>query len=338
MLSILDFWRKRQPKFVYSYIPEPTYRQKDPEQMVEMATQQIGNWEASGSNVPPVFVPDFGTVTMARPWGGLVKKTDDGQIFIDPVSGNIDEILDIEPAPNGDIQLAVDLYNEVKRRTGRDDIRFVTPDYQGVLGTASQIMAQEELMVAMYTDGEKVHKFLDLVCRRNIQFMKDLQAKVRVDGNVWPYIWLPQEIGVVVTEDFMPLLSPEMYRDFGMPYLRRMGQEFGAVFIHSCGSWIQHAEMIRDSTIPYLGVDHCYPYTKLEDIQAVLPNWVLQPGYEFFKTLEYADFPAYLDAMIQKRQGDTCLWPAINSNAVWKYDQVRKVLDKHRIDFEGFCR
>lgn len=207
MRNITDFWRKRNLPVALTCIPEPTYRQKTPEQMVAGATEAIGNWEASGSNLPPVFMPDFGTVTMAKPWGGRVVKTDDGQIFIHPVSTDIEAVLDIEPRRNPDIDLAVDLYNEVCRRTGRSDIRFVTPDFQGVLGTAGQVMKEEELLIAMYTHPAKVHAFLDLVCRRSIEFIEEFKRRIgHIDGGIWPYIWLPDEIGVVITEDMMPLL------------------------------------------------------------------------------------------------------------------------------------
>ena len=335
-LSIRDFWRTRQPTCVYTYVPEPIYRQKPPEEMVRLAVDIIGNWEATGANCPPVFIPDFGTVTLAKPWGGQVVTTSDGQIFIEPVSDNIDAVLDIAPGPNPDVELAVQLYREIVRQTGRQDIRFVAPDFQGSLGTAVQIMEQAAFLMAMHTEPEKVHRLLDLVTTRNIQFMKDVQARLHVDGGAWPYIWLPQEVGIVVTEDLMPLLSPATYREFGLPCLRRLSGEFGGLFLHSCGQWTHQAPVLAESGLPLLGIDFCYPYAKLEQIQVTLPGLVLQPGFEFFKTSEHADFPAFIDAMIRERRGDTVLWPAMNSNPLWKFDEVRRVLDRHGIGFDGF--
>ena len=99
MININEFWKKREPKVVYSYVPEPTYRQKDPPEMLRMAVELIANWEKSGANIPPVFIPDFGTVTTAKTWGGKVVRSSDGQqIFIEHVSTDIDAILDVNPA------------------------------------------------------------------------------------------------------------------------------------------------------------------------------------------------------------------------------------------------
>ena len=339
-MNIIEFWKnpRSRPPVIFSCVPEPTYRQKEPAEMARLAAELIGAWDRSGANLPPVFMPDFGTVTMAKPWGGRIVHTEEGQIFIHPVSGDIDTILDIEPGPNPDVDLAVGLYNEIRKATGRGDIRFATPDFQGVLNTAAQIMRQDELMIAMHTEPEKVHRFLDIVFEQNMAFMRELTARVHVDGNIWPYIWLPQECGVVITEDFMPLLSPEMYREFGLPHLKRISDTFGGVFVHSCGQWVHQARVMAESGVNYLGIDFCYPYARIEEIQDHLPGLVLQPGFEFNNRYEYEDYPAFIDAMIGKRRGATCLWLAMNSNPVWQMDRVREVLRKHGVEFDGFSR
>jgi len=329
-MNIYDFWNKREPKVVYSYVPEPTYRQKDPPQMQRQAAEIIANWDASGANCPPVFMPDFGTVTTAKPFGGKVVRSSDGaQIFIEPAAETIDQALAIEPTPNPDVDQAVRIYRELCWMTRRHDIRFVTPDFQGPLNTAAQIVKQDEFLIALYTEPKKVHAFLDRVTDTLIEFIRRLQSQLRMDGGCWPYIWLPREFGVVITEDLMPLLSPELYAEFGVPYLKRISDTFGGVFVHSCGQWTHNAKVLAESGIHLLGLDFCYPYATIETIQDTLPGLVLQPGFEFYKAVEYPDFPSYVEGMIAKRRGDTCLWFALNSNPIWQFDRVRAVLEKH---------
>jgi len=330
MINIFDFWKTREPKLVYSYVPEPVYRQKDPPELLRQAVEIIANWDASGANCPPVFMPDFGTVTTAKPFGGKVVRSSDGeQIFIEPAAETIDEALDIKPMPNGDVDQAIALYRELCRQTGRQDIRFVTPDFQGPLNTAVQVMKQEEFFIALYTEPEKVHELMARVTDTLIEFVRRLQASVRVDGGIWPYIWLPQEVGVVITEDLMPLLSPAQYAEFGAPYLKRISDAFGGVYVHSCGQWTHNAPVLAQSGVRLLGLDFCYPYATIEAIQDTLPGLVLQPGYEFNKPLPYADFVAFAEDMILKRNGDTCLWFALNSHPIWQFDRLRAVLEKH---------
>jgi len=258
-----------------------------------------------------------------------VKSSDGQQIFIEHAAATLDEALAIEPTPNSDVDQAVAIYREVCRQTGRSDIRFVTPDFQGPLNTAAQIIKQDEFLVALYTEPKKVHEFLGRVTDTLIEFQRRIRAQVRVDGNIWPYIWLPKEFGVVITEDLMPLLSPELYKEFGIPYLKRISEAFGGLFLHSCGQWTHNAQVLAESGLKILGIDFCYPYATIEKIQETLPGLVLQPGFEFYKEIEYADFPAYVEGMIQKRTGDTCLWFAMNSNPIWQFNRVKKVLEKH---------
>jgi hypothetical protein len=322
---VIDFWRGvARPPVVFTHVPDLTYRQKPPAEMLEMAIELISRWESTGSNLPPVFVPDFGTVTNAKPWGGKIHRTDGGQLFIEPVAETLDDALAIDPAPNPDIELALDLYDKLRHRTGRDDIRFVTPDYQGVLGTAVQVVKQEELLMGMYSEPEKVHAFLDRVCTSNIAFLQAIRKEVYVDGGVWPYIWLPQEAGIVITEDEMPLLSPDLYREFGLPYLKRISDTFGPVFIHSCGNWLHCADVLRDSGIRNLGIDFCYPYTKLQDIEAALPGLVLQPGFDFARKVEYETLADYLSAMTRQRT-NSALWIAANHSPLWEVPRLTQL-------------
>jgi len=112
----------------------------------------------------------------------------------------------------------------------------MTPDFQGVLNTASMIMDQTAFLTDIALAPNKVHKFLDCVYETNVEFFRQLLEKTgRIDGCFWPPVWLPADIGIMVIEDMMPFLSAESYKEFGIPYLKRLSDEFGGVFFHCCG-------------------------------------------------------------------------------------------------------
>ena len=200
------------------------------------------------------------------------------------------------------------------------------------------IMKQDELMMAMHTQPDQVHRLLERVTERNIAFMRQLRARLHVDGGIWPYIWLPQEDGVVITEDFMPLLSTEMYAEFGLRYLKRIAEEFGGVFVHCCGSWLHHARSMAESGINYLGIDFCYPYAKIEEIQEFLPGLVLHPSFASHTKSEYEEYPAFVEGMLAKRRGDTTLWFAMDSSEGYQSGRVCELIRRHGVRFEGFWR
>ena len=283
MLDINEYWQHPPPGVILTTIHEPTCRQCPPDEMQTRAAADVTSWFDGGANLPPAFFADFGTVTMAKPWGGRVQVTD-GRAFIHPAAESLDEALALEPRDNADLAVALDVYRGLRRQTGRDDLGFKTPDFQGVLNTAAMVLREEVLLTAMLDEPDRLHAFLDRVCEANIAFMRAAVGGAgRVDGNIWPYAWLPERFGVMITEDLMPLLSPQQYKRFGLPYLKRISDAFGGVFIHCCGRWGRHAANLADSGIVVRGVEFHYPYTAVEEIRGALPDAVLVPylaGYE----------------------------------------------------------
>jgi hypothetical protein len=95
------------------------------------------------------------------------------------------------------------------------------------LNTASLLWQQEEFMIAMYNEPAQVHELLEQVTEHIIHIIRAMKKSIgNICGPVWPYIWLPTDIGVGITEDYMPLLSPKLYREFGIPYVEKISREF----------------------------------------------------------------------------------------------------------------
>jgi hypothetical protein len=338
MGSIRDYWTGDKPRCVLTVIHEPEYRQLPPEQMLGAAVESISAWRRDGANLPPAYFPDFGTITTAKPWGGRIGRASQGEIFIHPASDRLDEVLSITPTENPDVETAAEIFAQVRDRTGLEHLGFKSPDFQGVLNTAALVLKQDELMVAMYTEPDKVCRFLDAVCEQNIRFMTDLLDRAgRVDGNIWPYVWVPHDVGVCITEDLMPLLSPEQYRRFGIPYLERISDAFGGVFIHCCGRWGQHAESLADSGVNILGAEFHYPFTKVEEIRPSLPDIVLAPYLADFRTRDYPDFATYAADLLDRVDESGPLWVAISDAPDWQAQRMQQVLEARGCAVEGFC-
>jgi len=337
MQSIHEYWRASGNRCIVTTVRPHTYRQRPPEQMYAEALAIITDWEGDGVNMPAEFCPDFGTISMAKAWGGRPEVTDHGDVFIHPVSGDLDEILAIKPGPNTDGEIAAELYHRLVRETRRENMLFRTPDCQGVLNTAAMIMQQEELMVAMLTDPDKVHAFLEAVCENNIRFLKDALAAVgHIDGAVWPFIWLPHTVGITITEDYMPLLSVEMYREFGIPYLKRIADEFGGVFIHCCGDYARHLPTLAEAEINILGLEFHHPYTTLADVQEHFDDIVLAPFLNREGECGFDDTPAFVEHCLGNLAGKNRLWLAYADS--WpEVPTVREVMKRRGVEFDGFC-
>ena len=68
----------------------------------------------------------------------------------------------------------------------------------------------------------------------------------------------------------MPLLGPEEYKEFGIPYLEKLSRAFGSVHIHCCGEWGRHAANLKKSSAKIRAMEFHYPFTKLEEIEICL--------------------------------------------------------------------
>ena len=89
----------------------------------------------------------------------------------------------------------------------------------------------------------------------------------------WPFVYMPPRMGVGMTEDFMHLLSPGLYEEFGLPYVNRIAREFGGVFLHCCGVFKQHLPVVK--RIENLrGLDTMYAFSHPDELNEAFPDVV----------------------------------------------------------------
>jgi hypothetical protein len=93
-------------------------------------------------------------------------------------------------------------------------------------------------------------------------------------GNIWPYTFFPAETGVALTEDLMPLMSAELYKEFGIPYLKKIQEALGGLHIHCCGDWGRHAENLWESGLDIKAVEFHYPATKIGELACLADETV----------------------------------------------------------------
>lgn len=251
----------------------------------------------SGPNLP-VVTCDWGTTSTAKYWGGREYRSAD-YIYVDPVAQTVAEALALDPLPVD--HPTMDAYKGVARwralcaELDTDALWLRTPDFQGVLNTAGLVMNQEALMLAMFDKPDKVHAYLDKVCDFLIAWWRwiDQQTGGKICGNVWPYTFLPADMGVGFTEDLMPLVSARTYRNFGIPYLRRIEAELGPLHIHCCGDWGRHAPNLKASGLRIRAMEFHHPATTLEELAPLadevvfIPYILLHKQSEFTSTVDY---------------------------------------------------
>jgi hypothetical protein len=279
------------------------------------ATAAVCRADATGEPfVLPCVYADFGTISTAKLFGGKVlPPRDGGKVHIEPVAHRVEQLAALRPCPfeESDFQLAVDLWRKVRDRLGTDQLWLRTPDFQGPMNTLALVFDQQELMVAMYEEPAAIHAALTAITDTRIAYHQRLRRELgggRVIGNIWPYTIVPEHLGVALTQDMMPLLSPGLYRDFELPQLRRIADALGGLHIHCCGKYAQHLPALRASGIPLLALEFHHPFTPFAEVHRVFGDDIVYIPYLFSECRDYPDFLAFAADLLHQGTPRTRFW------------------------------
>lgn len=269
--------------------------------------------QVPGCNIPSFF-PDFGTISLPKFWGGNVQWPKDTNIYIEPVTQDVETALKLKPAavddPAMDAARAVRLFRSACDLLGTDQLPMRTPDMQGPLNTAGLIVNQEEMMMTMHENPDLVHALLDRTTDFIIELVTYLrrQTSDKLCGNIWPYTHYPITRGLAFTEDIMPLVSADLYKTFAVPYLKRLDQTFGPMLIHCCGDWGRHAPTFANAGLRLAGAEFHYPFTRIEELLPLADNTVFIPYIALDKQTNFSSTTAYYRHLLDSTKGRCRFW------------------------------
>jgi hypothetical protein len=298
---IRAFWDGKERFLVSVHPEEDGYRQMfDDARMLALAPRHLQRTaRLPGVNLP-AFIADFGTVSTGRYWGGRTRFDSTGKnLFIDPVAHSAENALYLRPRPVDDQDMdaahALRLFGRLSEILGTDRLWLRTPDMQGALNTAAFIVNEAELLVSLYNRQDLTRLLLGRVTDFLIEYAMYLKNGTgnRLCGNIWPYVFVPSDLGLGVTEDMMPLLSPDLYEEFGIPYLKRIADSLGGLVVHCCGEWGRHVPALKRSGIRLLAAEYYHPFTRIEELEglaegtAFVPNIMLEKQDAFSSVSQY---------------------------------------------------
>ncbi|HOL21470.1 MAG TPA: uroporphyrinogen decarboxylase family protein [bacterium] len=337
-----DFWDGkdigRPPLSFIPYSYEPRQIFDDVNLQMEKAYRYFTTiMELPGDNIP-VFWPDMGTVCLASLFGGeLIREGNGHNIWIKPAFTSTEELRYIE-APDLLNALVKEEFDRCRRwRDLTDGFGYIAPpDMQGPVNLAILVMDANEFFVGMYTEPELIHKLLRL-CTEVISGVLDMYRREFGDAFVpvtWPYIWFPDGMGVSLTQDSLPFLSPELYRKFELPYVKDISERNGGVFVHCCGKFEHNLEVMKE--IPGLkGIDASYPLSHIEKIVEVLGmDIVITPNLNSKGIDEFPSYERYVEHLI-KTLPDVRFWyilPADSPESHFNADATIKTLKILKLD------
>jgi hypothetical protein len=105
------------------------------------------------------------------------------------------------------------------------------------LVTASMIWDYTSFIEALLILPDEVHALLEKVTQATIAYIREQFRRIKNLYSVGheAIYCIPRSVGVRVSDDTAALLSPDMYREFGVKYNNMISREFGGIVVHSCG-------------------------------------------------------------------------------------------------------
>ncbi len=140
-------------------------------------------------------------------------------------------------------------------------IPVVVTDHQSPYGVATKLVGNEELMLAMYEAPQAVHELMAIAT----QAIADLlRAQQRWAGDpalmlLNPAMPVPGA-GLILWDDYISVISPQLHREFCQPYNEQLYREFGRGHLHTCGPYFTG----------YLDAALAHPSVRTIDISAYL--------------------------------------------------------------------
>jgi len=215
----------------------------DPARYLAAQLEEIGEQAKLRGDLVPALCPTLGVIAVPSAFGAEVVWWENAFPAVRPVIGDRPERVYELPRPkvtDGELGriLATTRYF-IKETAGRLPIRL--GDIQGPIDNAALIFGHTSFLEALITHPREVHHLLGMITDLMIEFagaqremVTDLDVEF-VPSGFQP--WLPDGTALSVANDVGVMLSPELHDEFSVPYLNRISEAFGGVYLHSCGDW-----------------------------------------------------------------------------------------------------
>jgi len=301
----------RPPVSLIPYDMSPRQIFDAQEQFKRIAPYMLRIMELPGDAVP-VFWPDMGTVTLASVFGGEIIREDEGRyLWLKPRFKSLDEVATFE-MPDVLSGLVKEEFDRCRRWRDATEGKWPVspPDMQGPVNIATLLIDQTEFIIGMYEKPEMVKRLLRLCTDVIIEVVRAYErefgeALCRI---TWPHVWFPSELGFTLTQDSIPTLSPSLYREFELPFVKELAEKIGGPYIHCCGEFEYALDSLAEIR-NLIGIDHSYPGSRAEVILEKLGTGIVLTSHA--SSQGQTQFPTedkYLEYLLDRLPEGARMW------------------------------
>jgi len=189
----------------------------------------------------PYLDPFEGVTVLSEAFGCKVGVPEDGDPWIKEhlIKSNPEDVWSLQkPRIDNEVyKRTIETLKFFEEKTGYM-IPVGATDPQGPLDVASLIWNNNDFLQACVLHKKEVHHLLDMVTDAFIEFYTIQYETLKNPAYpVHSFQLIDSHDGISISDDEAVLLSPELFEEFGVPYLNRISQAFGGLYYHCCGDY-----------------------------------------------------------------------------------------------------
>ena len=217
----------------------------------------------------PNIKPNQGINIIASAFGCEYTVNDDADPWVTPLIRD-DNVQDVhalkvpDPKTNPVFRQAWERVDYLQSHSGLP-LRLV--NVPSPLVTASLIWEYTSFITATMLHPREVHVLLEKITEATIAYLREQLARIRNLHTMGHEMWyIPREIGVRISDDTASIMSPNLYREFGVKYNSLISRAMGGIVVHSCGNVKNVVEPMMEIE-GLRGLDFTIPQTDWETVR-----------------------------------------------------------------------
>ncbi len=217
----------------------------------------------------PNIKPNQGINIVASAFGCEYTVNDEADPWIKPLIRD-DNVQDVhalkvpDPKTNPVFKQA---WERIDYLQSHSDLPLRLVNVPSPLVTASLIWEYTSFVTATMLHPREVHVLLEKVTEATIGYLQEQLARIRNLHGMSHEMWhIPREVGVRISDDTASILSPKLYREFGVKYNSMISRAIGGLVVHSCGQVKNVVEPMMEIE-GLRGLDFTIPQTDWEAVR-----------------------------------------------------------------------
>lgn len=187
----------------------------------------------------PNIKPNQGIGIIAAAFGCECTVNDEADPWIKPIinEDNAGDVYKLEIPDPGKNAVLTKAWNHVETLQKISQLPLRMVNVPSPLVTASMIWDYTSFIEALLVFPDEAHALLEKVTEATILYIREQFKRIKNlfsvgHESICP---VPRFTGVRISDDTAALLSPDLYREFGVKYNNLISREFGGIVVHSCG-------------------------------------------------------------------------------------------------------